>query len=78
MSNVQYPIKVVTFYPTYSITNAFSDYEDFDKWLTEKKLNLVKSFQIGEFICCICAVPELKAEDLFDVDVNVNVEGDEQ
>ena len=66
MSNVQYPIRCLTFFPTFSISNCFNHYEELEKWLDEKKLVLIKSFQVGDFLCCICAVPELKVEDLFE------------
>ena len=37
---------------------------DYLRWLDEKKLELVGSYQVGNYLCCIAALKGLKSEQV--------------
>lgn len=62
--SVELPIRLLSVFETFCISHCFNSYEDMEKWLDEKKLELVGSYQVGNYLCCIAALKGLKSEQV--------------
>lgn len=61
---VERPITLRSIFPTWTISHLFKTYEDMEKWMDERKLTLVSSVQVGEYLCCLA-----KSEDVEKVEI---------
>ena len=64
MSEVSLPIRLISIFPTWAITHCFNRYEEMEQWLEERKLELKKVYQVGEYLCCIAASENTKVEEV--------------
>lgn len=61
---VERPILLQSIFPTWTIAHHFKYYEDLEKWIEERKLSLIFSAQVGEYLVCIA-----KASDVPDMEI---------
>ena len=58
------PIRLISVFKNFTISNCFKEYEDMEKWMDSKKLELVSSYQLGDYICCLAATEDVSKEKL--------------
>ena len=58
------PIRLIAVFETYTVFKCFDRDDEFDAWIEEHKLQVIKCTMVGNFTCWLAAKPNIKYDTL--------------
>lgn len=60
MTNVELPIRLLSIFPSWAITHCFRNEDELQKWVDERKLNIVSIIRCDNYLSVTAVCPDIK------------------